>query len=472
MLAAVSGGPDSVALLLSLMELRDDLGFSLAACHLDHGFRGEESRRDAEFVASLCSGLGVECVVSHVDVPRLMNEWGAGAEEAGRRARYRFYEETAASTGSQRVALGHTLDDQAETVLMRMIRGSGIEGLAGIPPVRGMYFRPLLNVTRVEIEEYCATRGISPRIDRTNLEPLYFRNQVRLQVIPSLERWNPRLKEVLAGTAEILREDDLYLESAARGASEALAERDAGGVRIDRRGFLELQRSIQRRVLRMAARDAVLGGAATAAPEASCIDAHDPLGFGHVEAVIGMIESGRAGASLDLPGGLVARLDRNALRLTRSPGGTSAGLRSPVPLRVPGVTHLTDLRMSIAAEIIPVAEAGPRVEANDDPLKAYLDYALVEGPLTVRSRADGDFFYPLGLKGGKKVGDFMTSLKVPLAERDSVPIVLSGDQIAWVGGYRIDERFKVTPATTTVLVLTILENASDNRTRTGLPVSL
>lgn len=465
---AVSGGPDSVALLYSLLSLREDIGFDLAACHLDHGFRGEESRKDARFVADLCSSVGVPCEIESEDVPALMVQLGVGPEEAGRIARYRFFDKTAARLGAHRVALGHTMDDQAETVLMRLIRGSGLDGLSGIPPVRGIYIRPLLYTTRSDIEQYCRSLGVEPRIDRTNLEPVYFRNQVRLEIVPLLERWNPRLKEILGGTAERLREDASYLEYLAREALDRLEEGGArgrhdeheeSGLGLRREEFVALPRALQRWVLRAAAREVAGDRAAV-----------DPLGFTHVEAVIGLAETGREGASLDLPGGLGAMvcnggrtllIERVAAPNRRRANRGAEGLACPQPVTVPGVTDVPHLGIRVTAEVRDHSpcrgQSGvdPEIASNRDPWRAYLDYAVLERPLVVRSRADGDFFYPLGLGGGKKVGDFMTSLKIPLGERGRVPVFLSGGQVVWVGGYRIDERFKVTPRTRRVLTLAV-----------------
>ncbi len=455
-LVAVSGGPDSVSLLHALMDLRDRLGFKVAACHLDHGFRGEESRKDAEFVARMCSDLGIPCEVAQRDVPRLMEEWGVGAEEAGRRARYRFYEEAAERTRASRVALGHTLDDQAETVLMRLIRGSGVEGLGGIPPVRGKYIRPLLFVTRLEIEEYCKEIGAEWRVDRSNLAPVYFRNQARLQLIPSLERWNPRLKETLAATADILREDAAYLETMAGELAGSLARREGGRVYLARKRFLDLHPAMQRRLIRRLARE-------TMASPGEAV--HSAPGYDHVEAVMSLAGTGRTGSTAHLPGGLVARVDAGEIVLEQA-GPGEPGLPpvvSPVPVRVPGITRVEGMGVRIRAELKPVKALGERPEANRNSTRAFFDYALVEEPLVVRSRADGDYFYPLGLGGRKKVGDFMTSLKIPVERRPFVPIVLSGDRIIWVGGYRLDDRFKVTPDTTEVLVLALEQMASQEK---------
>ncbi|MGE5541732.1 MAG: tRNA lysidine(34) synthetase TilS, partial [Bacillota bacterium] len=435
-----------------------------AACHLDHGFRGEESAADAEFVAGLCSKIGVPCRVLQLDVPGLMSQWGVGAEEAGRRARYRFYEETASRLGAARVALGHTLDDQAETVLMRLIRGSGLEGLGGIPPVRGMYIRPLLFVSRREVEQYCAATGASWRTDKTNQAPVYFRNQVRLQVIPALERWNPRLKDTLAGTADRLREDAAYLELAGREAAAGLAAGKDGGMSLARDRFNDLHPAMRRQVVRALAREITGESGSTE---------HIPLGYDHVEAVISLAGRDSRGGVLHLPGGILARVSGGELWIGKAAGenGGLIPVTSPVTLRVPGVTDIEGLGVRIRAEVTPAAALGEEPFRNIDPLRAFVDYSLVEHPLRVRSRMDGDYFYPLGMGGRKKVGDFMTSLKVPAGDRHLVPVVLSGEQVVWVGGYRLDERFKVTPATTEVLLLTM--EIDRNRASGGMrPISL
>jgi tRNA(Ile)-lysidine synthase len=443
--AAVSGGPDSVAMFYALLELREPLGFELAACHLDHGFRGPDSAADAEFVARMCAAEGVRCEVSRRDVPALMKRWGVGAEEAGRRARYEFYEEIASKLGATRVALGHTMDDQAETVLMRLLRGSGSEGLGGIPPVRDIYIRPLLFVSRRDVEAYCAGRGLATRTDATNLEPRYFRNQIRLQAIPFLERWNPRIRETLAAMSDMLRDDAAYMEAAAKEAMDGLVAARDGGFVIDLAGFMRTHAALRRRLVRIVS-DEVLGRSGT-------------LGHSHVEAVLDLAGTGRTGAVLHLPGGLVARKEAGgviAFEIGPSSGMCRPAVSLPRAVRVPGRTVLPEMGMCIEAEVIPRDELHHPAEANRDPRVAYVDFGLLAEPITVRSRADGDFFYPLGLGGKKKVGDFLTSAKVPIEERSRVPIVLAGDDIVWVGGHRIDDRFKVSRETRDVLVLRLL----------------
>ena len=446
LLVAVSGGPDSLALLRVLIDLRSEIDLTMSACHLNHGFRGEEAEQDAEYVRRVCGDMGVPCHVEFRDVPALMKQLRVGAEEAGRIARYQFFESVCLMTGARKVALGHTMDDQAETVLMRLVRGAGTAGLSGIPPVRGMYIRPLIEVTREEVEEFCRSRGLEPRIDRSNLKPIYFRNRVRHEVFPLLERDNPQLVRTLARTADLMREDADYLDATARKeiAEVARAQRD-GGVVVDLIPFLRLHPALRRRVVRRILED--VGGKG--------------LSFGHVEDVLALAEDGRAGRMLELPGSRVWSASGALYIEPAVPSwGTNEGKSQswgPIVLNVPGITPLGEIGAMFEAIVVDRGQLVEEPTANRLPERAFIDYGLIRKPLEVRSRRPGDYFYPLGLGGRKKVGDFLTALKVPKHRRETVPLVVSGDDVVWVAGFRLDERFKVTAKTQKVLVLSVAD---------------
>lgn len=462
-LVGVSGGPDSVALLHGLWSLREELRLELNVFHLNHMMRGKEAEEDALFVEELARRFDLPVIVERVDVPRLIREAKASAQEVAREVRYRRFYRAAEKVGAQKIALGHNLNDQAETVLMRLLRGAGTDGLAGIPPVReGKIIRPLLEITRGEIEEYLAQQGLSARLDRSNRKTRYLRNRIRMRLIPLLEKdYNPRVVELLARLAEQAREEAGFLEGAAREAYRRLAREEAAdgatgraGVHLSLAGLRLEPMAIQRRVVRAAL--------SRAKGDIRRVD------FRHVEQVLELARVGRVEATLDLPGGIKARRTYTDLVIELEPPGSAgpgAGPGEPAApgevytLQVPGLTALPAWGLTMQAELLPGHQAGDMPSAQDprSPV-AHLDFHRLSLPLKVRARRPGDRFQPLGLRGSKKLKDFFIDLKVPRRERDHIPLVVSGEDedIVWVVGWRIDSRFKVGPQTTHVLVLRAL----------------
>lgn len=245
-LCAVSGGADSMCLLNWLCELQGEYGFTIAAAHYEHGLRGAESLRDALFTQERCSLLGIECLVGHGDVPAYAAKEKIGIEEAARILRYRFLEETAERLGCDRIATAHTLNDNAETVLMNLCRGAGARGLSGIPPVRGKLIRPLLHTERAEILHYLDSRNIPYVQDSSNEEDIYTRNRIRHQVIPLLTEQNPSVLSAFARTAELLREDDACLCREA----EAFFREYWDGTAIPAKALSRLEPAVASRVVR------------------------------------------------------------------------------------------------------------------------------------------------------------------------------------------------------------------------------
>lgn len=246
-LCAVSGGADSMCLLHWLNELRETYGFLLFAAHFEHGLRGEESLRDAEFTAEQCRRLGISCSVGHGNVSAYAEQQHLGTEDAARTLRYRFLEETADRLNCDRIATAHNLNDNAETVLMNLCRGAGTRGLAGIPPVRGRLIRPLLQTSREEIEEYLTQHGIPHIEDSSNRTDSYTRNRIRHQMIPLLIRENPSFLKAIGRTTEILREDDACL---CREAEAFLNTYENNGT-IPAKRLMELEPAVAVRVIRL-----------------------------------------------------------------------------------------------------------------------------------------------------------------------------------------------------------------------------
>lgn len=444
-LVAVSGGPDSVALLHILWKLREELNIFLHVVHVNHLLRGEEARTDALFVQEFAEKLNLPCTVENIDVRALQKETGLCLQEAAREARFAFFEREARRLKADKVALGHHADDQAETILLNLLRGAGVGGLAGIPPVRGLYIRPLLAIRRREIEEYCRVHALPFRLDPSNLKPVYTRNRIRIQLLPLLEQeYNPQLVRVLTRLGNICREENAYLETKAQAAYRQVAEQtNEGGLVFPKTLLLAQPLPLRRRILRLAWQE-VSGET-------------KELSYDHVERLLEMLENGAQ--AVVLPRGVRAVQTKNALRLSKADRPPDVPPYQ-YPLAVPGITCLPELDLEIQAEVFPVENIPPWNVLT--PREAILDYGLATEPFWVRRRREGDVFAPLGLGGTVKLKKFLIDQKVPRAERDRLPLVVSGGEIVWVAGIRMAERWKVTDRTKICLYLQIKERNSNS----------
>jgi tRNA(Ile)-lysidine synthase len=433
-LVAVSGGPDSTALLHLLYRLREDYQLALHIFHLHHGMR-TEADLDAAFVADLARRLGLPFHGEYRNVPQLVQESGSSSQLMARKVRYELAFQLAEKHNLNKIAFGHNADDQGETVLMRVLTGGGLRGLAGIPPVRGKIIRPLLGTFRRAIEEYCRAMGLAYRIDASNLKPTYLRNRIRLQLIPYLEEgYNPRLRERLASLADILRGEGQLLEELDRELYRVLArpQRD-GTLGLDLEGFLALSAPGQRRVLLYALEK-------IKAPR---------FAADHIE-TIRELAGGPYGKMVHLPGGFWAARDYDALVLGK--GGEKSFQARELP--VPGMVAIGDLW--IKADLIPrerasVGSLGKELGESC----AEFDWEAIVPPLVVRPRAVGDRMEPFGLGGSKKVKDILMEGKVPRRLRAMVPIIADAEGILWVGGLRRAERGRVAEGTRKVLRIQI-----------------
>jgi tRNA(Ile)-lysidine synthase len=413
-LVACSGGPDSLALLHALHEL----GADLVVAHLDHRVRAG-SDDDARFVGQQAKKLGVPFVqeaAGEID-PK------ASPEEGLRAVRLVFLERAADSSGATRIATGHTLDDQAETVLMRVVAGTGRRGLGGIPPVRGPYIRPLIDLRRADTEDFCASLKLKPRRDPTNADVTFRRNAVRAELLPFIkDRFNARAAEALARLADVVRDEDAWLDDQAALALQAEPAGEA--IKIPTGELAKLPTALQRRVIRLAV------------PTAT----HE-----EVERMRLLAVEGTTGGTIVLGATLNARLEYGLLLVGPAP---SASARTPaVEIRVPGETDAWGWRVRTW-----LTETHPGSFPDGRNLCA-LDAARAHAPLLWRAPRTGDRFRPLGMSRPKKLGDFFTDAKLPKASRPQTPIVSSGDDIVWVVGHRPGDQFKVTQSTKHVLWL-------------------
>ncbi len=429
-IVGVSGGIDSVVLLHVLMTLRDEYDLSLVVAHLDHGVRGEESRRDAEFVRDLAHGLGLPLETAVADVPALAKRKHTSIQEAARKARYDFYEKVRKKYGGQKIATGQTADDQAETILMRVIRGAGLRGLKGIPPVRGgVYIRPLIETSREDVERVAREQGLSYVSDSSNIKGIYLRNRVRHDLIPQLEReYNPNIRMGLTRMASILAREDNFMDRKAEEAAAGLMEGGGEEVALDIPKLKAYHEAIRFRVLQKALA-IVLGGDLRRITTA------------HLDGIYGLITRCSPNKVLCLPEGIYAEKHYTKLFIRR--GKPPAVFPFEYIVDVPGVTILEGLGKKLVTRI---ERANKGIPVNGDPNVAYLDDDRLVYPLALRSHEKGDRFVPLGMKHAKKLKDFFIDSKVPRVLRRRIPLLVSGGTIAWVVGYRPSECFKLTEA--------------------------
>lgn len=438
-LVAVSGGPDSVALLHVLHVLQGELGISLHVAHLNHMFRGAESEEDALFVSRMAGRYGLPVTVKSIDVPSFCGEARLSKQVAARKARYSFLSETAGQVGASKIALAHQADDQAETILINFLRGAGITGLRGILPVReGLYIRPLLATRRHEIERYCSDMDLPFRQDSSNVKPVYARNRVRLELIPFLEKeYNPGFVSTLLRLGEICRDEDSYLEELAGVAYEkAHLDSGAGRVALSLDELREMPVAISRRVLRRAW-ETLIGN-------------QRGLSFQHVETTLDLISAGKTGARVVLPGNAAAIRRYSTLEIVK--GRVKRGTPYYIyPLNVPGYTRIPEIGRIVLASVVPKTQSQ---EPKQLPLtEALLDYDKLPPAIFVRRRMDGDVFHPYGLASGLKLKDFLIKQKIPRENRDRIPLISTPQEIVWVCGIRVGEKWKVDKNTKRVLYL-------------------
>lgn len=450
-IVGVSGGPDSVALLHALYTLANEFGVSLHVAHLNHMLRGKAADDEARYVESLAYELGLGCTVQAVDVKDHADKRRISIELAARDVRYDFYRRTAVGEGASRVALGHHAGDQAETVLLRLIRGTGMSGLCGIPAVRPLgptggitVIRPLLELTSREIRSYCHGAQLEYCIDASNVSPVYLRNRVRHDLIPRLERdYNPRVVRALSNTAGLVLDDEDYISGKVAETLGQIAKAVSPyNVAVDILDLCQQHVAIQRRIIRWAV--SRLAG-----------ELRD-LEFIHVEKVLEMVESGRTGSRISLPGGLQVRRDYEQIIIEWAKGPKSQ-VCPPFEhkLQIPGRTGIPEACITIDADTFNIEDKPDLLKGISfiDEGEAYFDMGLIDENITVRNRRPGDKLVPLGMKGRKKLKDVFIDKKISRNIRDDIPVIIWRGEILWVVGICVSDFAKLTSDTRKVLHL-------------------
>ena len=459
----VSGGPDSLCLLHVLKRLAPQYRLGLQVAHLEHGIRGEESEADAQFVSDLAQKWGLPITVEHADVPRLAQEEGLAIEEAARRARYGFLARVAVGTGASRIAVGHNADDQVETVLMHFLRGSGLAGLRGMllrsplgelrlgerlrdrpAACRLRLIRPLLEVPRSAVEDYCRRYGLEARFDRSNLDTTYYRNRLRHELLPTLEGYNPNIREVLRRTARVMAADyELLRREVGEAWGEILCQESKEAIVLDLEGWRALPLSLRRATLREAIH--------------RLRRSLRNINWVHVENARRVAEGGETGAQATLPCHLMLTVDYKQLLVAEEgylPPVNWPAVGAPLPVAVPGITHLPRSEWQLIAQLVGRAHFPSAALYSGERWQAFLDADVVGTELMLRQRRREDRFQPLGMGGhSQRLQAFMINAKIPARHRDRVPLLVAGERIVWVCGWREDERAKVTESTQRILWL-------------------
>ncbi len=426
--AGVSGGADSVALLHCLARDLPQYGLKLAVCHVNHQLRGVESDRDEAFVRSLCSKYGIPCHVLSKDVAALAKERGIGIEECGRELRYRFFRETAAGYGKgTKIATAHTLSDQAETVLFRLARGTGLHGLCGIPPVRGAVIRPFLGVTREEVERYCAENGLDFVADSSNADVSYSRNRIRLEAVPPLQKINPSFLETLSGTLESLCEDDRFLwETAAR----LLCDADENGG-YSAPFLAEQPDAVRRRMLMLICRE---NGLRAGREKLMELDQIIRLNHG----------------TINMSGGVTAIVEKHLLSFheKEAPARFCA-----FPLETGRLTFPSGVAYNI--NIVP--SGGLEENVNRNFATDILDCDKILGNITVRSRLPGDEMALFRRGVTKSLKKLYNEAKIPLEKRGLLAVLADERGVIWAEGFGPSRRAAPDEGTKKYLVIQKIE---------------
>lgn len=428
-IVGVSGGLDSMALLVILNELKDELDFNIVVCHVNHGVR-EEAVDDQEFVRKVANNLGLEFHTRNVDMVSYGKKMGITAEEAGRDLRYGFFREIRKKVPNGKIAVAHNKNDQAETLLQRLMRGTGIHGLQGMEFKTLDIIRPILNISRDEIEEYLEENNIGYVVDRTNLLPIYNRNKVRLELIPYIEKnFNPNIVNTLWRTSQTANIDSSYLEQTSMDSyNHILKEENTYRIILDGSKFKKNHRSIQNRIVRYA----IL----------RLIQTIQGLSEYHISSLVDMFLELQTGKKIDLPNELIGRVSYNDLIIEKRQ--ILENIHYDFNLTM-GINTIRTLDSIIEINLV------DKFDCKEDSYIKYIDYHKIKGNLSLRNRRNGDRITPLGMNGSKKVKDYFIDKKIPREYRDEIPLLVDNENIIWIVGHGLSNLYRVTKSTEKIL---------------------
>lgn len=434
-LVGLSGGPDSVCLLYLLHLLKPEYKLKISAAYIDHGLRPEDIPKEIEFCNLLCKSLDIPFHTKAVDVKTYAVQEKINLQEAARILRYASLEQISLLIKAHKIAIAHNADDQAETVIMRLLRGAGPAGLSGIHPVRKKIIRPLIEVEREEIENFLREKNMAYITDPSNESLKYLRNRIRYTLMPIIKSISPQAIKIISKTAEILREENDYINiTVSKTLMRLISRKTDQKVELFCNPMEPLNIVILRRALRVAidgVRD--LRG----------------ITFEHIEEIIKLIKNGKPGDRIYLPKGIRVIKGYSTVVITAEP---------PQRLSTYEVTQPGDIFLKEASVVLSLKEIKREELPNfgDGKNTIYLDMDKLKFPLIIRARRPGDYFYPFGFGKRKKLQDFFVDEKIPRDERDIVPVIESNGSIVCIAGYRLDDRFKIDNTTKRCLEIKII----------------
>ena len=436
-LVGLSGGPDSVCMLNLLCSIRDEEKIEIAAAHINHMLRGEEADKDEEYSKKLCESLGVRFFSKRIDINKYALETGKSSELAGREARYDFFNEIINKINFNKIATAHNANDQAETILMRIMRGTGLEGLGGIPVEReGKYIRPILFMKREEVEQYCKENNLNPHIDATNLERIYSRNKVRLDILPYMKNnFNPNIVETINRMALLLQDDNEFIEGEVNKAYKDNCFERENSIVISKNLF-NIHSAIVTRVIRKA----------LFAINKSNYD----MEMKNIEDIIELSNLG-TNKRVDLPKDIYAENVYGDI-IIRKKEYIKNKLSNELTLNKKDILHNEVIFDEYIINFDLVNNKDIKQE-NDELIKKF-DYDKINN-VTIRYRKDGDRITPLGMKGSKKLKEIFIDMKIPKEKRDEIPLIQFNDEISWIVGIKMSDKFKITKETKHILKVSV-----------------
>lgn len=436
----VSGGPDSICLLEVLYMLRERIGISIAAAHINHMLRGDEANKDEEYVREFCERRDIQFFSKRIDIAKFAKDEKMSTETAGREARYEFFNEVMDKLSFNKIATAHNANDQVETILMRMMRGTGLDGLTGIPVKRDdRYIRPILFLQREEIEKFCEDNKLMPRIDKSNLEREYSRNKIRLDIIPYMkENFNSDIIMAINRMANILQEDNELVNQVIKEYFERYCINKDGYIIIKKELFDTKSVAINR-VIKLSA--SIVSG--------SMYD----LELKHINYIKQLASLGTS-RRIDLPNGMYAENIYGDIYIRRKVEFTKDNQDEMIIEKSLDKNEIQFKKYNMKFEVI---DNKKNIKFDDNRLIKYFNYDKINGNIIIRSRKDGDRIIPLGMNGSKKLKDIFIDSKIPAGDRDSIPIIQFGDDIAWVVGLKVSNKYRVTKETIKLLKITVME---------------
>ena len=429
----LSGGPDSVCLLHILNRLKKEWDLEIYAAHLNHQIRGLEAQKDAFYVSKLCEEMGITFFIKSINVPEYCEKNGVSIEEGARKLRYEMFNEIKVNTKSNKIAIGHNLNDQAETILMRIMRGTGLQGLKGIDYIRdGIIIRPILDIDRKDIEEYCEEYKLNPRIDKSNLESIYTRNKIRLDLIPYMkDNFNSNVIESIVRMGNSLRNDNDYIENEALNKFKEVSVLTEDGIKINIDSYKNLHNSIKVRVLRYAIKN-LLG-------DTNFIDQK------HIDDIIELEDDSKIDKMLNLPRGIFVYRKKDSILLAdREVVIEDVEYCYNVPSN--GLKKINEIGLIVQTEVMSIEQYK---RSKSDKSSQWFDFKKIKGGVVVRSRRPGD---KIKLSGGsKKVKDLFIDLKIPKEHRCRIPVISDQEGILAVANLKRSENYKIDLETKEVL---------------------